>query len=243
VDDAGRKTVAPIPRTSRRTPWKMLLMHEWMHEIVSFYIPAEQGWPVNDVHGGYEHGYVEHPYVNERYFTDMLQGKVLENGQPKGLLPQDYVIEGTPAHPRRQNLIVSSRMDGRYRLHYTAPPDFDGSLQITVQNGWEGPNSSPILIRGSISAGATNWVSQDVRTNREIKVCVSSLPTGSARYRPYSECDFWTVPNCIVPRLVGLNLAKARRELARANCQLGRVRHRRGRGRARVRSQSASPGM
>ena len=220
----------------------MLLMHEWMHEIVSFYIPAEQGWPTNDVHGGYEHGYVERPYVNESYFTDMLQGKVLENGRPKGLLPQDYVIEGTPAHPRRQYLVVSSRLDGSYRLHYAVPPDFDGTLQISVRNGWEEPNSSPILSQGSISPGVTSWTLHNMRTDRKIEVCVSTPTTGSSRYRPYSECDFWNLPNCTVPRLIGLKLASARRKLTKANCQLGRVRHRHGKGRTRVRSQSASPG-
>jgi hypothetical protein len=233
VDAAGRSYPEDLPQD----PWQMLLMHEWMHEIVFFYIPAEQGWPANDVHGGY----VQHPYVNEPYFADMLQGKVLESGQPKGLLPQDYAIEGTPAHPRRKSLTVPSRIDGSYKLHYTAPPDFDGTLEITVQNGWSDPNVNPILRLAHVSGASASWTSGDMSTDRRFTVCVSTL-SGSPKFRPYRECDQWIVPRCSVPRLTGMTLAKARRKLARANCRLGPVRHRRGGGEIRVRNQFPPPG-
>lgn len=239
VDSAGRSYSSDPPHD----PWRMLLMHEWMHEVVFFYIPAELGWPTNDVHGGYEHGYVEAPYVNERYFSDMLQGKVPENGQLKGLLPQDYAVEGTPAHPRREYLFITSRVTKLRDLRLIAPKDFDGTLTFTVQAGWGEPNLNRTLIKAAASGPSAKWTLDDSKIAvRHITVCISSSPTGSARYRPYHACDQWTVPRCAVPRLIGLTLAKARRKLARANCRLGSVHHRHGRGRIRIRTQSIPAG-
>jgi hypothetical protein len=92
-------------------PNRWLLMHEWLHQVVAFYSPIRQGWPRNDVHGACEHGYQDAPcYVNERYFADMLQGRVAENGVQRGLLPADVVERGTPAHRRdrqRRSLGIS----------------------------------------------------------------------------------------------------------------------------------------
>jgi hypothetical protein len=76
-----------------------VMMHEFMHVMTFKYRPA-QGWPTPDVHGACEHGYATGPLGsdmctsgNERYFTDMLQGRVIENGVPRGLLPSDIAAQ------------------------------------------------------------------------------------------------------------------------------------------------------
>ena len=93
VDPSGRS----YPYDPPNDPWNMLMFHEFMHQIVGFYAPL-QGWPTGDVHAGASYGYTDNPYVNEAYFAAMLQGRVRENGARKGMLPADYIVQGTPAH-------------------------------------------------------------------------------------------------------------------------------------------------
>jgi hypothetical protein len=251
VDADGRSYAGDPPQD----PWHLLLMHEWMHEIVSFYIPAEQGWPTNDVHGGAEHGFTQAPYVNEPYFAAMLQGTVPENGRTTGLLPQDYTIEGTPAHPRRRPFAYRQvTFDADNIGHYAAPADFDGTLTITVHQGWGDPATSPVLSASSLTGPSATWVWDNASTTGQVMICVELPAGGTARYRPYHSCDSWTVypsihrkpvvtaTRCVVPRLVGYTIVRARGRLARAHCRLGAVHRRRGRGRIRIRIQSVTAG-
>ena len=243
VDAAGRS----YPNDPPQDPWRLLLMHEWMHQIVFFYVPAELGWPSNDVHGAVEHGYAQDGFsagVIEPYFADMLQGRVLENGQPRGLLPEDYRREGTPAHPKRKFLALVLKSDIARRLSLTAPPDFDGVLTVTVRNGWELPNEGPVRRRGRIAAGSTTWKLDDRGLPPRITICAQSPATGSTSYRPDTECFRPWVPRCVVPSLAGLTVAQAKRKLMISRCRLGRVRHDQsaGHGKRRVRSQGIRPG-
>jgi hypothetical protein len=49
-------------------------------------------------------------------------------------------------------------------------------------------------------------------------------------------------PSCVVPDVVGMQLAQARKQLVAAHCRAGTVKHRRGRHAGRVLSQSPRPG-
>lgn len=260
VNDAQGKTQGPYPYAAfpvdaqgrtfpeeepPRGPWRLLLMHEWMHGVVAFYEPAELGWPHNDVHGATEHGYV-FPGVGsgvvEPYFTDMLQGRVPENGQLKGLLPQDYLVEGTPAHAKRSYLDLETRIDATGHVHYSAPADFDGTLTFTVQNGSETPNPNPIVRDGKVAGPGASWTLDDRGLPKFVTACASSASTGSTRYRPYSACFQLFVPRCVVPKLVGLSVRAARSKLRLARCRLGAVKRIPGKGKIRVRAQSTRKG-
>jgi hypothetical protein len=241
VDGTGRA----YPNDEPEDPWRLLLMHEWMHQVVFFYNSSELGWPQNDVHGSAEHGYV-FPGVSagvvEPYFADMLQGKVLENGQPKGLLPQDYLVEGTPAHPKRRFLALQMHIDPTRHIQFRTPADFDGTLTFTAQDGWGSSNSNPIIREGQISGPGAAWMLNDGGLPRHVTVCATSASSGSARYRPYRECFELSISRCVVPRLVGSSVNSARQRLKRARCRLGAVKHRGGTGRIVIQSQSVRPG-
>jgi hypothetical protein len=93
VDDAR-------PDNGFGSPWRNLLMHEWLHAVVHFY--SHVRWPTNDVHGGAEHGYhstTEGDMVNSGYFSDLMTGRVREQGALLGIRPGDWARYGTPAHP------------------------------------------------------------------------------------------------------------------------------------------------
>jgi hypothetical protein len=78
-------------------PWSVLMEHEWLHAVVAFYEPR-LGWPTPDVHGSLEHGYAR-ANTDRGYFADMMKGKVPENGTLKGIQPDEWAKQGTPAKP------------------------------------------------------------------------------------------------------------------------------------------------
>ena len=80
------------------SPWRNLLMHEWLHAVVHFY--SHVRWPTNDVHGGAEQGYhsaTEGDMVNSAYFSDLMTGRVREQGALLGSSPA--IGRVTPTHP------------------------------------------------------------------------------------------------------------------------------------------------
>ena len=74
------------------TPWRMLLMHEWLHAMVFAHPRAD--WPTGDVHGGCALGYTEPCLVNRRYFGDLMTGRVLEGGVLRGIRNEQWSDTG-----------------------------------------------------------------------------------------------------------------------------------------------------
>lgn len=107
---------AVFPVGADDEPNPMLLMHEWLHAVVDFY-STPLGWPKDDVHGGC--GREDYKALDPgwgcmvlpRYFADMMTGRVVENGQPKGLPREQWGLQGTPTHPRNADPKLSITYD------------------------------------------------------------------------------------------------------------------------------------
>lgn len=100
---ADRVSLFPVLPPYVEPPW-ILLMHEWLHQVVWFY--RDVAWPSNDVHGACEHGYTGASCgLIQAYFADLLQGKVAENGRSLGIRPEDWLRDGTPVHPNAPQII------------------------------------------------------------------------------------------------------------------------------------------
>ncbi len=235
VDAGGRS----YPSDPPADPWYGLIFHEFMHQAVGFYDPA-QGWPSNDVHGGAEHGWTDFPYVNEAYFTAMLQGSVPEGGRMTGMLPADYVKDGTPAHPVRSAFPSPTLGSDGYELVYRAPSNLTGSVSLVVRRNATGRTVQSDVL--SAPNAVWRWLPTAVGT-----YTVELDHPGSERYRRFHTA--WTVAignldprltikpirpspivtrreRCRVPRLHGLTLRQARRKLVAKHCSLGRVKRR-----------------
>lgn len=70
--------------------------------IVHFYSHIQQGWPLEDVHGGCQRpDYIARDpgygcMVLPSWFADMMTGRVVENGLSKGILQSEWAYFGTP---------------------------------------------------------------------------------------------------------------------------------------------------
>jgi hypothetical protein len=113
-------------------PWAVLMEHEWLHAVVAFYQPR-LGWPTPDVHGACAHGYGTNCNTDEHYFADILQGKVVENGTMLGITPDEWGLQGTPAHPIIKSFSWQlTAVPGGARL--TMPDDLDQPVTVQVLN-------------------------------------------------------------------------------------------------------------
>jgi hypothetical protein len=174
--------VGPDSKDCLCEPWATLLQHEWLHAVVAFYNPR-LGWPTPDVHGACEHGYTQLPcpgaMVNETYFADLMQGKVPENGTYKGIQPDEWSLQGTPANPLIQHAdaLITRLRDGT--LLPVFPAALSGNVRLTIARP-EGPVASEHVLsatRGEfVLPGAGLW-----------KVCLVS--PGSENYYRFEHCS------------------------------------------------------
>jgi hypothetical protein len=138
VDPEGHLGCDGGPASSDCTcePWNVLMEHEWLHAVVAFYNPR-LGWPVPDVHGACEHGYTQKPcpgaMTNETYFSDMMQGKVPENGGLRGIQSDEWTLQGTPANPRIRHPTLLLSGGGQSRA-VSFPADLGTGVGITIKN-------------------------------------------------------------------------------------------------------------
>lgn len=101
-------------------PWVSLLMHEWLHDVVNHYPASTLGWPDGDVHGRcnypvYCTGNANTSFAElMAYFADMSRGKVRRaDGTYAGMVPGEYRLAGTPAHPMpRPSLVAAPAISG-----------------------------------------------------------------------------------------------------------------------------------
>ena len=216
--------------TCGRTPHDMLLMHEWLHLVVAFYEPS-QGWPSNDVHGGREHGYCESTtrcsQVYEPYFADMMQGKVLEGGQARGMLPADWQRDGSPKAPRRASSpawtaspVIGNRARGDGdALRLNIPAGYDGTAEVELRVGGQAPT---IRLLG---AGSHAF---PVAEDSYLMLCVT-LP-GTQKYRRGGQgCTsavLLRAERCVVPSVANLKLDIARARISDHHCAVREVRSR-----------------
>ena len=198
VQSNGQQAYCTLSTCSEYDPWSVLMMHEWLHQVVWFYDPS-QGWPTNDVHGACEHGYTGAGCgVNEHYFSDMMQGRVIENGQPKGMLPADWQRDGDPAHPRRQPTPpwTSNYAPDGSKLTVTIPASYDGTAQITFSRA-----DGTVITTESHGSGAWDFVAP---AEGRYYVCVTQPSTEHFRpqisscspivslFKPHEPAPGWT---------------------------------------------------
>lgn len=125
----------------RCEPWKVLLLHEWLHQTVAFYEPR-LGWPIPDVHGACEHGYSTNCATYEPYFVDMMQGRVPEAGGMRGIQPDEWALEGTPAQPVRAVAVTRVASDSAGTVAVDVPADLGGPVTVTARN-FDNINGAP----------------------------------------------------------------------------------------------------
>ncbi len=178
-------SAGPFTNWGAVEPEANTLWHEWMHLVVGFYKPR-LGWPKQDVHGGCAH-VAAYPdacaKVSEAYFTDMMTGRVLENGKPKGLLRREWAFYGTPTHPRHQDpgLYVRVGTDG-------GNIGWNPGVQRLILT-YTDAHSGRRAYREDVTRGASTLLPPV--PHGLYRVCLSSA--ASLRYRAGRTCDTWRV--------------------------------------------------
>jgi hypothetical protein len=179
VDPDGRLGCAGGPSSGDCLcePWAVLMEHEWLHAVVAFYSPRE-GWPTPDVHGACAHGYGTNCSTDEHYFADMMQGKVAENGLTRGIEPDEWALQGTPAHPIIQDLrFFVSAVGAHITVGLPANLDVPANVQVLSSQG-------AVVASGSTQASTLDL---DVHSGGSYSVCASL--TASERYRAQDVCE------------------------------------------------------
>jgi hypothetical protein len=121
--------------------------------------------------------------ISERYFADMMTGRVIENGRPKGLRPSEWAYYGTPARPRHQDpgLYVRVGLDGG-NIGWKA-----GVRRVVLTYTDTRTGARPF--REDVTAGAKTLL-PPVPHGR-YRVCVTSA--ASRTYRRGRTCDTYRV--------------------------------------------------
>jgi hypothetical protein len=137
VDPQGRLGCeAGSPFDCACEPSDVLMEHEWLHAVVAFYNPR-LGWPTPDVHGACDHAFpgsrCPGEGVNEAYFAAMMQGAVQEADGPKGIEPDEWTRQGTPAHPLIAHPKLRIRALRRALMSLSFPRRLGGPVQLTVK--------------------------------------------------------------------------------------------------------------
>lgn len=137
VDSEGRLGCeAGSPFDCFCEPSDVLMEHEWLHAVVAFYNPR-LGWPTPDVHGACDHEFpgsrCPGEGVNEAYFAAMMQGAVQEADGPKGIEPDEWTRQGTPAHPLIAPPRLRLRALRRARMLLSLPPGLGNPVQLVVK--------------------------------------------------------------------------------------------------------------
>lgn len=134
--------VFPVPADRNNAPNSRLIMHEWLHLVVGFYSPS-QGWPREDVHGACLHpAYKDNGpcMINAQWFSDLMLGRIVENGQSKGLLRDEWAYQGTKVNPLHRpvewRLEQQDRRDGnRVRVRVISNRTGPATLTVTRNGG------------------------------------------------------------------------------------------------------------
>jgi hypothetical protein len=188
TDPRKRSAIFPVTVDDGGAPWSMLLMHEWLHAVVEFYTGV--AWPKEDVHGGclrmdYR---AREPstgcMVLAGWFSDLMTGRVIEDGVAKGITKETWAYQGTPTRPLH--------LDPEFELHGPGRVDTLGKLTLTGR-AYRGPLT--VIYRGHagqelarqtvVFTGETEFRAPKVPPGH-ILVCVQSPETELAR--AYDSC-------------------------------------------------------
>jgi hypothetical protein len=183
VDPEGRLGCAAGPTSTDCLcePWRTLMEHEWLHAVVSFYNPR-LGWPTPDVHGACEHGYSSPPcpsgMTNEKYFADMMQGKVGENGSLRGIQPDEWALQGTPRAPLIQHADTQVRVTADGHVRVTIPEGLANLMQLSVLDA-----AGQTIHQETLTSSSSEF---DLPEAGRWNVCFDS--NGSESYYPLHSC-------------------------------------------------------
>ena len=185
VDPDGRLGCeAGSPFDCMCEPSDVLMEHEWLHGVVAFYNPR-LGWPEPDVHGACAHAFpgsrCPGEGVNEGYFAAMMQGAVQEADGLKGIQPDEWTRQGTPAHPVIAQPTLRIRALRKARISLQFPPRLAAPVQLVVKNR-EGRTIRSQLVR------KRTFVFPIPRPGRW-SVCLEF--EGSEAYYPAHKCSDW----------------------------------------------------
>jgi hypothetical protein len=107
-----RRLVQIVVPAEHGASWRVLL-HEWLHQVEWFY-PVVQGWPAHAIHAARELGYSS----ETAYFRNLMRGRVIVDGAPRGILHDEWRYFGTPRRPRHGAGPLETYAQGCKRLGY-----------------------------------------------------------------------------------------------------------------------------
>lgn len=113
--------------------YKELLFSQFMFQVESFYEPS-QGWPAGGVNDPCSNPNYADCYTNiARWYGDVLAGRVIENGVPKGILPSEFISFGVPtaAFSADPSLAVSYDPQGK-TFKAIADPHYSGNVVVSI---------------------------------------------------------------------------------------------------------------
>jgi len=68
-------------------------LHEWLHGVCNFFEIQGYKMPAGDADGGDRHGYIRSPETGwTGYYRDLMNGRVIEDGKPRGIPPHAWSI-------------------------------------------------------------------------------------------------------------------------------------------------------
>ncbi len=90
TNETNGATYATVANT-RREIWQLprigeVWLHEWLHGVCHHFRRRGYAMPDGDADGADRHGYVHSPTNGwSDYYRDLMNGRVLEDGEPKGI--------------------------------------------------------------------------------------------------------------------------------------------------------------
>ena len=185
----GRTATFPVPVGSHWEPNGLLLLHEWLHMVVNFYIPPN-GWPHEDVHGAcYRPDYrAMRPgwscMILPEWFGDLMTGKVVEDGVAKGLPAAQWAYQGTPEQPRHLDPELSVSVDSR---HVFVRTEFTGDARLRFTHAGAVVSDSVLPVVSAVEA------SRRLDTSRMGRWTVCATTPEVEAFRAATDCSNYMV--------------------------------------------------
>jgi hypothetical protein len=116
-------------------------IHEWLHGVCAVGVTRGYSLPEGHSDGGGSHGYVENSYDGwNLFYSDLMLGKVLENGEYKGITPDNW-RNGSILGNINNVLYDYYKYNTLYRYTKTGSATWNALEQnVYIGNGSEGNN-------------------------------------------------------------------------------------------------------
>ena len=172
----------PSSYLERGLPWEMLLMHEWLHQVVAFFREFDTiVFPRDDVHGACLHGYMDNCMVSERYFADLMSGNVSDRGKLTGIKPEQWDDYGKPSAVRNRPTLISLDVNAEdYGIYADVAEGGARTVTLTLADAAGKQIGSRVFRSGGV------WRPSQLARGGRFTVCASVGSNGE--YGPARTC-------------------------------------------------------